>query len=90
MTRDRDALRAEAAPPPDPAPQEPSASAARTAGQVDAALSRAPGLGAGPERAALRQRLIAGDCPPDALEAAYGEINRQTLLALITELGTCN
>ena len=78
------------------APQPKGAGAAtsqqpgRPAAMVDGALSRAPALGTGPQRADLRRRLIAGECAPEALRGAYGQINRQTLLALVAELGACS
>ena len=37
----------------------------------------------------LRQRLIAGECPAEALRGAYGQINRQSLRVLVAELGAC-
>ncbi|SDL55503.1 hypothetical protein SAMN04487971_1131, partial [Paracoccus chinensis] len=61
----------------------------RPAATVDAALARAPALGSGPQRAELRQRLIAGECPAEALRGAYGQINRQSLRVLVAELGAC-
>lgn len=69
-----------------PAPPPPRWSAAK----VDEALSRAPALGTGPQRAELRRRLLQGECPPAALKGAYDQINRQTLLALVAELGACS
>src|SRR5690606_1070493 len=39
--------------------------------QIDAALSRAPGLGTGRQRAELRRNLAGGACPPEALRSAY-------------------
>lgn len=57
--------------------------------QVEAALSRAPALGTGPQRAELQRRLIDGECAPEALKGVYGQINRQALRALIAELGAC-
>lgn len=69
-----------------PAPPPPRWSAAK----VDEALSRAPALGAGPQRAELRRRLLQGECPLAALKGAYDQINRQTLLALVAELGACS
>ena len=53
-------------------------------------MSRAPALGTGPERAELQRRLLEGECAPEALRGAYGQINRQTLRALVAELGACN
>lgn len=61
-----------------------------SATEVDEALSRAPALGTGPQRAELRRRLMQGECPPAALKGAYNQINRQTLLALVAELGACS
>ena len=42
------------------------------------------------QRAELRRRLIEGECAPEALRGAYGQINRQTLRMLVAELGACN
>ena len=78
------------APPPQGTVAATSQQPGRPAAKVDGALSRAPALGTGPQRADLRRRLIAGECAPEALRGAYGQINRQTLLALVAELGACS
>ncbi|MDF2765675.1 MAG: smc, partial [Rhodospirillales bacterium] len=95
----RDALRAEveaaeaeaaAAVPPQPEPL-PSAGPARPSDAVAAAVRAAPGLEGADE--ATRARLVAelenGACVVPALQAALGEVNRQTAAALIRALGTC-
>ena len=72
-----------------PAPERAGQAALWSTAQIDAALARAPGLGDGPERAQLREMLIAGECQPQALLTSFGEINRQTLRALVGDLGAC-
>ena len=58
---------------------------------VDAALRSAPGLPleATERTRELRLLLEAGACPVDALRETFGQINRQTLVALVRVLGSC-
>lgn len=58
---------------------------------VASALQRAPGLaGAGAdEMSRLNSLLVDGVCPTDALADVFGQINRQTLVALFRTLGGC-
>ncbi len=97
LTRVRDA----AAPAPEVAdagddgiPQSPVAPEAamvrRNPAQVDAALALAPALPpAGEQLTRLRDMLIQGHCPTEALAQVQDPINRQTLLALVSRLGGC-
>mgnify|MGYP007008287599 CR=1 FL=1 len=56
----------------------------------DAALALAPALPpAGEQRTRLRDMLIQGHCPTEALAQVQDPINRQTLLALVSRLGGC-
>jgi chromosome segregation ATPase len=55
------------------------------------AIAAAPGLSqaTSPQLALLTSELEQGVCPVHALDKVFGEVNRQTLVALVREIGPC-